>query len=352
MRRVLLALMVVAVVATAAAIAGAWWANQRIRQPFQAFQGTEQFVEIPPGASTVAIGQQLVDAGVVADVWTFRAAVWWTGQARALKAGEYRFEGAATPIEVATRIAEGRVFGRPLTFPEGLTLTEMAALFETRGFGTAKEFLTAARRFEAIDDLDPAARDLEGYLFPATYALSRTATAEELVDMMVDRFGSMWADVSKGRDLKGMTVRQVIALASLVEKETAAPDERPLVAAVYRNRLERRMGLQADPTVVYALSKAGRYKGNIRKADLSIDSPYNTYRYPGLPPGPIAAPGRAAIEAALEPANVPYLYFVSRNDGTHVFAETLREHNANVQKFQVEYFRQQPRANRAPGRRR
>ena len=350
MRRVLLALVVVAVVAAAAAIAGAWWANQRLRQPFQAFQGTEQFVEIPPGASTAAIGQQLADAGVVADVWTFRAAVWWTGQARVLKAGEYRFEGAATPIEVATRIAEGRVFGRPLTFPEGLTLTEMAALFEMRGFGTAKEFLTAARRPEAVEDLDPAARDLEGYLFPATYALSRNATAEELVDMMVDRFASMWADVSQGRDLKGMTVRQVISLASLVEKETAAADERPLVAAVYRNRLERRMGLQADPTVVYALSKAGRYRGNIRKADLSIDSPYNTYRYPGLPPGPIAAPGRAAIEAALEPANVPYLYFVSRNDGTHVFAETLREHNANVQKFQVEYFRQQPRANRARSR--
>ena len=158
---------------------------------------------------------------------------------------------------------------------------------------------------------------------------------------MVAQFRSIWADVSEGRDLKGMTIRQVMSLASLVEKETAAPAERPIVAGVYRNRLEQRMGLQADPTVVYALSKAGRYKGNIRKVDLDIDSPYNTYRYPGLPPGPIAAPGRAAIEAALAPADVPYLYFVSRNDGTHVFAETLTEHNANVQKFQVEYFRRE-----------
>jgi UPF0755 protein len=124
-----------------------------------------------------------------------------------------------------------------------------------------------------------------------------------------------------------------------VEKETAAAAERPLVAAVYTNRLRRKMGLQADPTVVYALSKAGRYEGNIRKVDLDINSPYNTYRYPGLPPGPIAAPGQAALEAALAPADVPYLFFVSRNDGSHAFAETLREHNANVQRFQVEYFK-------------
>jgi UPF0755 protein len=155
--------------------------------------------------------------------------------------------------------------------------------------------------------------------------------------------------VTKDRDLNGMRVREVMALASLVEKETAAPDERPMVSAVYRNRLDRRMPLQADPTVVYALSRAGRYNGNIRKVDLDIDSPYNTYKYPGLPPGPIAAPGRAAIEAALAPADVPYLYFVSRNNGTHVFAETLTEHNANVQKYQIEYFRQQ-RASRSSAR--
>jgi len=217
----------------------------------------------------------------------------------------------------------------------------MAEIFEMRGFGPARAFQTAARNTEAVSDLDPAARDLEGYLFPATYALSRTATAEELVAMMVERFRSVWAEVSGTRALDGMTVRQVMALASLVEKETAAPEERPLVSAVYRNRLERRMGLQADPTVVYALSKAGRYTGNIRKVDLDINSPYNTYRFPGLPPGPIAAPGRAAIEAALAPADVPYLYFVSRNNGTHVFAETLTEHNANVQKYQVEYFRRE-----------
>jgi UPF0755 protein len=341
MRGVLFAAVVVGVVTAAVAAGGAMWASQQLQSPFQGFEGREQFVEIPMGASTAAIGRQLAAAGVVRDEWVFRAAVWWSGRARALQAGEYRFEGAVTPLEVVTRIAEGRVFGRPLTFPEGLTLEEMAEIFEMRKFGPAKAFLTAARDAKAVSDLDPVAGDLEGYLFPATYALSRTATAEELVAMMVGRFRSVWTEVSDGRDLRGLSVRQVMALASLVEKETAAAEERPLVAAVYRNRLERRMGLQADPTVVYALSKAGRYQGNIRKADLDINSPYNTYRFPGLPPGPIAAPGRAAIEAALAPAEVPYLYFVSRNDGTHVFAETLTQHNANVQKFQVEYFRRE-----------
>jgi len=138
----------------------------------------------------------------------------------------------------------------------------------------------------------------------------------------------------------GLTVRQAVTLASLVEKETARAEERATVAAVYHNRLRRGMLLQCDPTVIYALEQLGRYDGNIRRADLSVDSPYNTYRYAGLPPGPIAAPGRAALEAAVTPADVEYLYFVSRNDGSHVFASTLREHNANVREFQIRFFRE------------
>ena len=349
MRRLILVVGVVALVTAGAAAAGAWWVSRQVQTPFQGFEGPERFVEIPMGASTAAISRQLADAGVVRDQWTFRAAVWWSGRARALQAGEYRFEGPATPLDVVGRIAEGRVFGRPVTFPEGLTLAEMAGIFEMRGFGPAKAFLTAARNPAPVADLDAAARDLEGYLFPSTYALSRTDTADDLVMMMVAQFRSVWDQAVKDRDVKGMSVREVLALASLIEKETAAPTERPMVSAVYRNRLDRRMPLQADPTVVYALSRAGRYSGNIRKVDLDIDSPYNTYRYPGLPPGPIAAPGRAAIEAALAPADVPYLFFVSRNDGTHVFAETLTQHNANVQKFQIDYFRQQ-RASRNAAR--
>jgi peptidoglycan lytic transglycosylase G len=204
-----------------------------------------------------------------------------------------------------------------------------------------------------VKDLDAKARDLEGYLFPETYSLPRRADASRVVAMMVDRFRASYDDTLRARaEAQQLTTRQVVTLASLIEKETARADERPIVAAVYRNRIKQGMGMQADPTVVYALMKAGKYDGNIRREDLNFDSPYNTYRYPGLPPGPIAAPGRASLEAALSPADVPYLYFVSRNDGSHVFATTLKEHNANVYQYQVLYFRAQrtARASGAGGR--
>jgi UPF0755 protein len=256
-------------------------------------------------------------------------------------------------LAVVEKIASGDVYTERLTFPEGLTIAEMAKLFESRGFGPARAFIKAASDPSPIKDLDPRAPDLEGYLFPETYSLPRRADASRVVGMMVDRFRATYDDTLRARaEAQQMTTRHVVTLASLVEKETARADERPLVAAVYRNRLMRRMGMQADPTVVYALMKAGKYDGNIRREDLSFDSPYNTYRYPGLPPGPIAAPGRASLEAALAPADVPYLYFVSRNDGSHVFAATLKEHNANVYQYQVLYFRGQRAAqSQAPNRR-
>ncbi len=341
------------VVLAAAIGGGGWWTWQRLHTPYRGFEGAELFVEIPQGTSTAGIGRRLEEAGVVSDAWTFRVAVWWTGRARALKAGEYRFDEAATPVEVVAQLAEGRVYSRALTFPEGLTLAEMATLFESRGFGPRKDFLQAASDPSPIADLAPSARDLEGYLFPETYLLGHAATAAQLVNQMVSRFRAVWGEVTAARAPDTLTPHQVVALASLVEKETASAEERPFVAAVYRNRLRIGMGLQADPTVVYALSRAGRYNGNIRRVDLAIDSPYNTYRYPGLPPGPIASPGRAAIEAALAPADVRYLFFVSRNDGSHAFSETLREHNANVRRFQVEYFqRAAPRSRRQASTRR
>jgi UPF0755 protein len=193
-----------------------------------------------------------------------------------------------------------------------------------------------------VADLDPNATDLEGYLFPETYALPRGVPAAKLIAAMVGRFRATYTvDLQMRAVEQGLTTREVMTLASLIEKETGRADERPLVAAVYRNRMKIGMAMQADPTIVYALEKAGRYNGNIRKEDLALDSPYNTYKHPGLPPGPIASPGKASIEAALAPAEVKSLYFVSRNDGTHVFADTLEAHNRNVQKFQVDYFRAQ-----------
>jgi UPF0755 protein len=313
---------------------------QRIHDPYKGFTEAEQFIEVAPGTGTSAIGRTLIDAGIVRDEFTFRAALWWTGRSRTLQAGEYRFDRAASAVDVIGRLARGDVYARPLTFPEGLTIQEMSSLFEARGFGTASSFLAAARERSLINDLDPMAADLEGYLFPETYTLTRGTSAQRLVRLMIDRFRAIYTDdLRRSAQGQGLTTRQVVSLASLIEKETGKPEERPLVAAVYRNRLKIGMGLQADPTVVYALQKAGRYDGNIRRPDLAFDSPYNTYRYPGLPPGPIAAPGKASLEAALMPAGVAYLYFVSRNDGSHVFSETLAEHNRNVREFQVLFFR-------------
>lgn len=329
-----------AVLVCVAIAAAGWTVWQRISEPYQGFTAPEQFIEIAPGTGTAAIGRRLIEAGVVRDDFSFRAALWWSGRAQQLQAGEYRFDRPLSAREVVDRLARGDVYARHLTLPEGLTIAEMARLYESRGFGTAVGFVDAAGNGSLIADLDPAAENLEGYLFPETYALTRDTSAARLIAMMVDRFRAAYTDeLRRSAEEQGFTTRQVVTLASLVEKETGKPDERPLVAAVYRNRLRIGMGLQADPTVIYALQEAGRYDGNIRREDLSFDSPYNTYRYAGLPPGPIAAPGKASIEAALMPASVSYLYFVSRNDGSHVFAETLAEHNRNVREYQILFFR-------------
>jgi UPF0755 protein len=333
------------VVAAAAAVAGrSVWT--RIHEPYKGYEGAEQFVTIPPGAGAADIRQRLLDAKVIRDDFTLRAALRWTGNARGLKAGEYRFDREMSAVDVLDKLAAGDIYTRRITFPEGLTVAEMAKLYESREFGSAKDFIEASQNAERIRDLDPEATDLEGYLFPETYPIPRQWAADRVIAAMVDRFKATYTEDlrHKARE-QGLTTRQVVTLASLVEKETAKDEERPMVAAVYRNRMRIGMGMQADPTVVYALQKAGRYDGNIRREDLAFDSPYNTYRYPGLPPGPIAAPGRASLEAALNPAKVEYLYFVSRNDGSHVFANTLEEHNANVRQYQVLYFRRQREAN-------
>jgi UPF0755 protein len=321
----------------------------RVNQPYRGYVGAEQFVEIPQGTGSLPIGERLVAAGVIRDLVTYRAALWMSEQGRHLKAGEYRFDRAMTPFEIIDKVARGDVYVISVTFPEGLTFAEMAKIFESHGLGPAASFLQAAKDPAPIRALDPAATDLEGYLFPETYALPRHTDAAKLVRMMVARFDKVFTpELRQAAAARHLTVRQTVTIASIVEKETAKADERPMVSAVYTTRLRIGMPLQCDPTVIYALAKAGRYDGNIHKDDLSVDSPYNTYRHPGLPPGPIASPGRASLEAALHPADADVLYFVSRNDGSHAFARTLEEHNRNVQQFQVQYFRDQ-KAGR-PGR--
>ena len=332
MKRTLVWIIVILLVVGGAAV---FWARTTLESPYKGYAEAEQFVEIPTGSGTASMGRRLAEMGVVRSASAFRFAVWMRGAGRRLQAGEYRFDRPMTPSEVVDKIARGDVFVRAITFREGLTVREMAALYESEGFGTAADFLAASKNAQLITDTDPAARDLEGYLFPDTYTLQRRTTAEQLVERMVSRFKkALTDDVRQQAAARGLNVRQLVTLASLVEKETGKPEERTVVAGVYSNRLRIGMGLQCDPTVIYALMLAGRYDGNIRKGDLQIDSPYNTYRYAGLPPGPIAAPGAASLAAAANPADVPYLYFVSRGDGSHVFAETLDEHNRNVNEFQ------------------
>ena len=313
---------------------------RRLNEPYRGFEGPEQFVDIPAGASTRSIGDALIAKGVIRDELTYRLALWVTGEARKLQAGEYRFDQPMTARDVVGKIARGEVYRIAITFPEGLTIAEMSKIFEAHGFGTAASFVTAAHDASLAKPFDAAARDLEGYTFPDTYSVPRKTDAPALVHLMVERFEKVLTpELRQAATDRGLTIRQLVTLASIVEKETAQSGERPEVASVYVNRLRRGMPLQCDPTVIYALERVGKYDGNIRKGDLQFDSPYNTYRYPGLPPGPIAAPGKASLDAAAHPADADFLYFVSRNDGSHAFARTLDEHNRNVQQYQVQYFR-------------
>ncbi len=349
-RRWILKFGVAAIVLAVAAGTVAYGLRARAQTPFRAYAGDEQFVDVPAGLGSRAIGAKLVAAGVVRDDVTFRLALWLTGRARDLKAGEYRFAAPMSAVEVVDLLARGELYTRPVTFREGLTLAEMADVYAASGLGARDAFLEAAADPSPIRDLDDRATDLEGYLFPDTYPVPRRVSAQGLVAQMVRGFRAVLTPELMARAAAdGLSVRQVVTLAALVERETAQDAERPVVAAVYRNRHRIGMPMQADPTVIFALQKAGKWTGNITRDNLRFDSPYNTYRYGGLPPGPIAAPGRRAIEAAVSPADVDYLYFVSKNDGSHVFASTLRAHNQNVFEWQVKYFRDRRSRQRASG---
>lgn len=289
---------------------------------------------VPPGSNADAIGREIASLGLVRHPMVFRLLVRVRGLDGQLKAGEYALEGPLTLEEIVELLARGDVVRREVTIPEGRTLEEIAVLAGAQGLAV-EAFVTAARNAALVRDLDPEATDLEGYLFPDTYEIPLAADPERrLVERMVIRFRDVIEPEAARIEQTGLALREIVTLASLIELETARAEERPRIAAVFLNRLRRGMLLQTDPTVIYALKRAGRWDGNIRRQDLHVDSPYNTYRRPGLPPGPIGSPGREAILAVLEPADSRALYFVSRNDGTHHFSETLAEHNRAVNRYQ------------------
>jgi UPF0755 protein len=302
--------------------------------PVRSTEQPPQSLMVNPGDGVRDVGRQLRDLGLVRHPEVFRALVVWRGDTAKLRAGEYELTGSMSLDDIVTKLVKGDVVRRAVTFPEGSDLEAMARLAAARGL-VMEDFLKAARDPAPIRDLDPEAKDLEGYLFPDTYDITRRPDpAADMVGRMVKRFREVIQPELPRVQASGMTLREVVTLASVVELETARPDERPRIAAVFRNRLKFRMPLQTDPTVIYALKKRGGYDGNIHRGDLDIDSPYNTYRYPGLPPGPIASPGREAIRAVLQPADVKDLYFVSRNDGSHQFSASLADHNRAVFQYQ------------------
>jgi UPF0755 protein len=290
---------------------------------------------VPPGSTAESIGHELQAMGLTRHAAVFRALVRSRGVGSQLKAGSYVLQGPLSLEEILDKLVRGQVERRGITVPEGRTVSEIAAIVTEHGLAGAA-FLAAAHDPSPVRDLDPAAEDLEGYLFPDTYEVPQSGTPEPekaLVRRMTQRFRDV-VGPPLAREPRTLSVREIVTLASIVEMETGRPDERPQIAAVFLNRLRRGMPLQTDPTVIYALKAGGRWDGNIRKKDLDLDSPYNTYRHPGLPPGPIACPGREAIGAVLEPARSKALYFVSRNDGTHQFSDTLEEHNRAVDRYQ------------------
>ncbi len=335
------------VVVFAAALGGVarlCWLHETAR-PLRAAGAQAVRLSVPPGSTPESIGRDLRALGLVRHEAVFCALVRLRGVAGEVKAGEYTLDGPLTLEQILELLVRGAALRRDVTFPEGRNLREMAALAAEQAEVPRDEFLAAARDPAPMRDLDPQAKDLEGYLFPDTYDVAPgRASGAVLVARMVLRFREVVAPELPRVRQSGRSLREVVTLASLVELETARADERPRIAAVFLNRLARRMPLQTDPTVIYALRLAERYDGNIRKGDLRIDSPYNTYRYAGLPPGPIAAPGREALRAVLAPAVGDELFFVSRNDGSHQFSRTLREHERAVDVFQRKRSRGRPLA--------
>jgi UPF0755 protein len=289
---------------------------------------------VAQGASADTVGHQLYALGLVHHPLVFRLLVRQRKVSGQLKAGEYALSGPLSLTGILEALVRGDVVRRSLTVPEGRNIDEIGALVAAEGIDP-EAFLAMARDPAPVRDLDPAAVTLEGYLFPDTYDVPQSPEAPRaLVRRMLERFREVIGpELGRVRE-RGLSVREVVTLASIVELETARTGERPRIAAVFLNRLEKGMPLQTDPAIIYALKQAGRWDGNIRKRDLELDSPYNTYLRPGLPPGPLGSPGKEAILAVLEPAATRELYFVSRNDGSHEFSETLAAHNRAVNRYQ------------------
>jgi UPF0755 protein len=297
---------------------------------------TETFVTLTPGSSTARMGEELEAAGIVRSRYAFDLMRVWARLLKrgSLKAGEYRFDHPAPVTEVYSRIARGDVYTISVTFPEGANMFEMAVRLEQAGLAGGQEFIDALEKHtELVADLDPKARNLEGYLFPDTYHFARKASPAQIAAIMVRRFRAIAGQLGLTQPGMKGNLHDVVTLASLVERETAVDEERPLVASVFQNRLAKKMPLMTDPSLIYGLELEGRWRGTIYASDLKHDTPYNTYLHAGLPPGPIANPGMKSLRAAMEPAHSDFLYFVAAGanpQGQSIFSRTLDDQNKAV----------------------
>ncbi len=338
------------VVAAALASFGVYRAYEMARTPHQGYAGEEIFFTVDRGATGTRIGRALETEGIIDDARLFVAALRLRGETGSLQAGEYRFAEPLSTLDVVERLVSGDIYTFVVTVPEGLTLSETAEHLAAKGLGEAAALEEVFQDATLVAAIDSDATDLEGYLFPTTYQFTRNPEPREVARMMVAQFEEIFDDDKRSKSKAlGLTPREVVTLASVIEKETGNAAERPLISSVVWNRLERGMPLAMDSTIIFALKRDGRYDGNLRRVDLEMDDPYNTYRVAGPPPGPIASPGEASIDAVLEPAETRYLYFVSKNDGSHHFSTSYREHVNAVRKYQVEYFRNRRRRRNGAG---
>ena len=292
-----------------------------------------RLVTVEPGVGFSVVTDRLAKAGFVRLPWRFKLLARLKGYDKRIKAGEYFLSALQSPIEILETMVAGKVYLRKLTVPEGFNLEQIAALVDSRQFASGKDFIAAAHDARLLQELKLDADSFEGYLFPDTYFFPGSITVRQIIATMFRRFRQVirpeWLD--RAGELS-LSVHQVVTLASMIEKETGDPRERPIISSVFHNRLKKRMRLASDPTVIYGIDD---FDGNLTRRHLKDPHPYNTYQHKGLPPGPIANPGAASIEAALYPADTLYLYFVSKKDRTHQFSANIRDHNRAVRKYQL-----------------
>ncbi len=298
---------------------------------FSGYPEATRLVVIPPGSRTRDILRILEKEGIIRNSWPSLVYLWWNRGKGGVHAGEYQFQRAISAKAAMNMLLEGRVFQHALTIPEGWNRFQIAGILEARGMGTKADLLKLLEDPAPVRDLDARATSLEGYLFPDTYFYTRGTSAREMILRLTRRFSRIFDEQRRKRAAElGWSIREVVTLASLIEKETALPSERPMISSVFHRRLKEGMRLQCDPTVIYASTMIGKFDGVIRQSDLALHSPYNTYQVAGLPAGPIASPGLASLDAALNPAQTNFLYFVARKDGSHQFSASVGEHNRAV----------------------